>query len=1050
MPDPYDWLGVPKAHRPPTHYQLLGLPPSVKDPADIKAAADRQLKRLQPHLTGPDGNAARTLRAEISRARDTLLDPEQRAIYDTLSPDVELIQEPAPPPEIDVELVADTPPEAPEEESPTPPEPWWKEEPPADAPAAPDEPWWKQAAPADEQAPASAPTSDRNPKPSPPVSTKQPRMGKLEAAKPGRAPASAPVPAPAPPIVEAPSATGPRRLPVLGMVLAAIIVAGVVTGGAYFGLVFVRKHTTAPKEEPGPVTKGPVEVGPNEKILKEGELLPSEGATPKDFADKLRPKMFRGHQSGVSGVAVAKSGLRMFTVGTDKTVRVWSVTQDDVTTRHRFLGPGVAIALYEGDNGIAACDSLTVALLDSTRMKAPKVLESPRGGVSGLAVTADGSKVLTGMTDGSLRLWDTAGGKFDEWAIAPRGPIAVAMTPDGSTGIAAPAEGPVSVWDLKTRAKVNEWAAHPGGALSVQISPDNKRVVTAGPEGAASVYDLAAKREVCRMPGHTGPVTGAAWLADGKQVVTVGTDGIAKLWNAETGLARRWAQRLDGKATCVAVDSQDRFILVGTTTGTVHLFPLPRVKAEALSGPAAKPPADPLPVPTIDAVQAAMAPVKTELATEFGYTRPDDVALLADNLRRRASAEGINPALRFGLLQEARGLAVRAADAVTAVGAVEDLAAWFDLDELAEKAVTLNALPPETDPVVLSSLGLLAVERAEPDARPEVVQRVLKRLPAEPPAGLPKDQADRLAAARQRAKLVAAELDQVRKAANALRNAPDDQGANNTLGVFLALTRQDWENGLPHLARGSDPGLVGAAKADLNTPTDVKGRFEVGDAWFRLAVSAKDSRYKRSMLGRARTWYQRITGSKAEVADMVKAQAKLRDVDNLNVPSKDPTALPLLSPVIVRRAYNTLGPDVVKGEWQFDGGAAPQPTGVRLPAGSPVLYSRFGLAPRGTLTLVVRPDGREIRVNGGGREFAFAGIGKSVRIVVERTETTVTVTAYADDEEPVTRTTELPVTARGPSRVTLRVTGVPADPNGMAVSAAMARGPVALPLPAPE
>jgi hypothetical protein len=183
---------------------------------------------------------------------------------------------------------------------------------------------------------------------------------------------------------------------------------------------------------------------------------------------------------------------------------------------------------------------------------------------------------------------------------------------------------------------------------------------------------------------------------------------------------------------------------------------------------------------------------------------------------------------------------------------------------------------------------------------------------------------------------------------------------------------------------------------------------------------------------------------------MVKAQARLRDVDNLNVPPKEPTALPLLTPVIVRRAYNTLGADVLNGEWQLDGGAVAQPGGVRLPAGSPVLYSRFALAPRGRLTLVVRPDGREVRVNGGGQEFAFNGTGKSMRIVVERTETTVAATAYPDDEEPVSQTADLPVTARGPTRVTLRLTGVPADPNGAVVSAAMARGPVALPLPAPE
>ena len=49
-------------------------------------------------------------------------------------------------------------------------------------------------------------------------------------------------------------------------------------------------------------------------------------------------------------------------------------------------------------------------------------------------------------------------------------------------------------------------------------------------------------------------------------------------------------------------------------------------------------------------------------------------------------------------------------------------------------------------------------------------------------------------------------------------------------------------------------------------------------------------RHKRAMLGRARTWFERMTKAKLEVADMVKAQARLGDVDKLNVPPKDPAA----------------------------------------------------------------------------------------------------------------------------------------------------------------
>ena len=281
-------------------------------------------------------------------------------------------------------------------------------------------------------------------------------------------------------------------------------------------------------------------------IPKEDEPLPPDPSVAPDFVEKLRPKVFKGHQAGVSGIATARSGQRFVSIGFDQTVRVWTVNKDLPTTRYKFRSPGIAVALYGDDRGIAAADGLTVALLDATRMSAAKALESPKGGVSGLAVNADGTKVLTGLSDGFLRLWDTSTGKPDEWGVAPRGPIAVAMSPDGTKGVAAVLEGPVSVWDLRNRKNLHEWSPHRGGATAVAFSPDGTRIATAGADSTAAVFDLASKKEICRMNGHSGPLAGIAWLSDGRQVVTAGIDETARLWSAETGQPRRWVQKLSG------------------------------------------------------------------------------------------------------------------------------------------------------------------------------------------------------------------------------------------------------------------------------------------------------------------------------------------------------------------------------------------------------------------------------------------------------------------------------------------------------------------------
>jgi hypothetical protein len=186
------------------------------------------------------------------------------------------------------------------------------------------------------------------------------------------------------------------------------------------------------------------------------------------------------------------------------------------------------------------------------------------------------------------------------------------------------------------------------------------------------------------------------------------------------------------------------------------------------------------------------------------------------------------------------------------------------------------------------------------------------------------------------------------------------------------------------------------------------------------------------------------------VAEEIKARARLDDIARLDVPGKDPATLPLLTPVVVRRAYNTAGPDVLATEWKLDGGAAGKAGGVSFPQGQPSLHSNFGLAPGGRLSLNFRSDGRQVRVFLAGQEVPFAAPGKTFRVHFERKDATVTVTGVGDEGEPVTRTIELPPAARGPTAVTVRLTGMPDRPTGTALTSAIVRGPASLPPPTPE
>tara|TARA_Y100001968_G_scaffold274236_1_gene267322 strand:- start:557 stop:1195 length:639 start_codon:yes stop_codon:yes gene_type:complete len=81
--DPYHkWLGIPPAERPISKYRLLGVAEFENDSEVINSAAERQTVYLRTMQAGEDADLIAQLLNEVSQARVTLLDPEQKSAYD--------------------------------------------------------------------------------------------------------------------------------------------------------------------------------------------------------------------------------------------------------------------------------------------------------------------------------------------------------------------------------------------------------------------------------------------------------------------------------------------------------------------------------------------------------------------------------------------------------------------------------------------------------------------------------------------------------------------------------------------------------------------------------------------------------------------------------------------------------------------------------------------------------------------------------------------------------------------------------------------------------
>ena len=228
----------------------------------------------------------------------------------------------------------------------------------------------------------------------------------------------------------------------------------------------------------------------------------------------------------------------------------------------------------------ALCDPATVRLRGHARQ------------VTCVAFHPDGNRILSGDTDGSVRVWDLAGRRAIH-AFERRGGIirCVAISPDGRTMAAGDEAGRVRLWDLET-GRERALEGHRAGLRSVCFSPDNRRLLSTDIGGLIVQWDIAAAGqefdlrhdpdrddEVIRARPenisafHYGRM--ALYTPDGRSIISSGADEKVIIWDIASRSARD-VIRAGALIMGLAISPDGRHLAMAEQSATLEILDLNR------------------------------------------------------------------------------------------------------------------------------------------------------------------------------------------------------------------------------------------------------------------------------------------------------------------------------------------------------------------------------------------------------------------------------------------------------------------------------------------
>ena len=133
---------------------------------------------------------------------------------------------------------------------------------------------------------------------------------------------------------------------------------------------------------------------------------------------------------------------------------------------------------------------------------------------------------VDGNTEGVTRLWDLTDRKLLHTLKGEVKEIsAVGLTEDGSKAVTGLTDGTVHVWDLKT-GQTRLLSGHKARITSLALTNDGHHLLTGSADGTSRFWDADRGELLRTLKGHKGPVGSVALAPDGRRALTGGGGGV--------------------------------------------------------------------------------------------------------------------------------------------------------------------------------------------------------------------------------------------------------------------------------------------------------------------------------------------------------------------------------------------------------------------------------------------------------------------------------------------------------------------------------------------
>jgi cytochrome c len=233
--------------------------------------------------------------------------------------------------------------------------------------------------------------------------------------------------------------------------------------------------------------------------------------------------------------------------------------------------------LSAGSTSTARLLLCALPLLLLVQMPALAQLRGHGGPVRALAVSPDGTRLISASFDTTAITWSLASGTAEKVLRFHEGAVnAVVFLKDGRMATAGE-DTRIAIWQPGGDKPVTVLAGHSAPIVALAVSPDGAMLASAAWDNTARLWPLAGGPPRV-LEGHQQNVNGAAFTPDGGAVVTASYDLTLRIWPLAGGTPI--TATLPSPLNAVAVAPGGEIIAAGASGKVFFLSPKAEIKGE--------------------------------------------------------------------------------------------------------------------------------------------------------------------------------------------------------------------------------------------------------------------------------------------------------------------------------------------------------------------------------------------------------------------------------------------------------------------------------------